>query len=235
MRIDFLGRLVDEPEIRVGYIGCGSHSFRNILPTLPFAPVELVAVCDIQYDKAQVYAKKFGAQKAYKDYKKMLAQENLDAVCMVMGYNEAGRPMYTPIAIDCLNAGCHVWMEKPGVAFPEEVEALKQAAAANDKQVMIGYKNMFAPVNQKAKELMSGPEFGNVTMALLEKSYLIPTVEQFRRYLDQQEKVPAVVDFIDHLCHPLSTLIMLLALQPPYIIQLMRITEVLQHLPLLME
>lgn len=207
MRIHFSGQLADEPEIRIGLIGCGAHSFRHILPTLPFTPVDLAAVCDIDYDKASAYARKFGAPKAYRHYPDMLERENLDAVFIVLGYNERGRPMYAPIALDGLNAGCHVWMEKPGVAFPDEAEKLKQAALAKRKQVMIGYKNMFAPVNRKGKQLISGAEFGVVSMALLEKSYLIPTADQFARYLHEQARVPEVVDFIDHLCHPLSTLI----------------------------
>ena len=46
-RIDFHGRVVDAPRIRAGFIGCGSHSFRNIYPTFQFAPVDLRAVCDL--------------------------------------------------------------------------------------------------------------------------------------------------------------------------------------------
>ena len=42
-RINFHGKLADEPEIRAGFIGCGSHSFRNIYPTFQFAPVDLIA------------------------------------------------------------------------------------------------------------------------------------------------------------------------------------------------
>ncbi len=44
MRIDFKGKLVDEPEIRAGFVGAGSHSFRNLYPTFQFAPVKLAAV-----------------------------------------------------------------------------------------------------------------------------------------------------------------------------------------------
>lgn len=48
MRISFRGQLVEEPEIRVGFVGCGLHSFRNPYPTFQFAPVNLVATWDLQ-------------------------------------------------------------------------------------------------------------------------------------------------------------------------------------------
>jgi predicted dehydrogenase len=116
MRINFHGKLVDEPEIRVGFIGCGSHSFRNIYPTFQFAPIRLAATCDLDLAKAQAFAAKFGAANAYADYRAMLAQETLDAVFIVTGYDPLGRPLYPAIAMDCLAAGCHVWMEKPPAA-----------------------------------------------------------------------------------------------------------------------
>ena len=57
MRISFRGKLVEGPRIRAGFIGCGSHSFRNIYPALQFAPVELVATCDLQLEKARAFAR----------------------------------------------------------------------------------------------------------------------------------------------------------------------------------
>ena len=34
--------------LRVGFVGCGDHAFRNVYPVLRYLPVELVAVCDRQ-------------------------------------------------------------------------------------------------------------------------------------------------------------------------------------------
>ncbi len=69
MRIDFRGQLADQPEIRAGFIGCGSHSFRNVYPTFQFAPVKLVATCDLKVEKAEAFRAKFGAASAYADYR----------------------------------------------------------------------------------------------------------------------------------------------------------------------
>lgn len=168
MRINFHGKLVDEPEIRVGFIGCGSHSFRNIYPAFQFAPVRLVATCDLDLTKAQAFAAKFGAANAYADYKTMLAQETLDAVLIVTGYDPLGRPLYPKIALDCLAAGCHVWMEKPPAASCAEIEQLQRAATQASRNVMVGFKKMFFPANEKARRLMDEPDFGNPALIRLE-------------------------------------------------------------------
>lgn len=212
MRIDFKGQLIDEPEIRAGFIGCGSHSFRNIYPTFQFAPVNLVATCDLDGDKARAFAAKFGARSAYTDYHEMLAQEELDAVFIVTGYDEQGRPLYPRMAVDCLQAGCHVWIEKPPAASCAEIEQMQTAAAAAGKNVVVGMKKMFFPANEKAKELIQQPDFGQVSLARLEYAQYIPTVEEFRQYIDEKQRVRQTVSFLDHLCHPAALLVYLLGM-----------------------
>lgn len=212
MRIDFRGNLTDEKEIRAGFIGCGSHSFRNIYPTFQFAPVSLVAVCDLSIDKAKAFASKFGAKSAYSDYREMLEKEKLDAVFIVTGYNESGRPIYPGLVVDCLNAGCHVWIEKPAAASCKEVEEMQQAALKNNKKVMVGYKKMFFPANEKAKELSSKEDFGTVSMAMLQYPQYIPTADEFYRYINESVAEQAVVGFLDHLCHPMSLILYLVGM-----------------------
>jgi len=209
MRIDFHGRLVDESEIRAGAIGCGSHSFRNVYPVYQFAPVNLVATCDLIPEKAEAFAKKFGAERSYTDHREMLAKEALDAIFIVTKYDERGRPYYPELAVDCLNAGCHVWIEKPPAATSADVERMMAAASATGRHVMAGMKKMFFPANEKAKELMNGEDFGRVTVATLRYPQSIPPVEELREYLEKEVRHSAVVGFLDHLCHPVSLLLYL--------------------------
>ena len=54
-----------EQRIKVGFIGCGGHSFRNIYPTFQYAPVDLNAVCDLNKERADIYARQFVAKRAY--------------------------------------------------------------------------------------------------------------------------------------------------------------------------
>lgn len=212
MRISFRGRLVDEKEIRAGFIGCGSHSFRNIYATFQYAPVNLVATCDFAIEKAQAFATKFGAQNAYSDYTEMIKRENLDAVFVVTGYDRNGRPTYPPIAVDCLNAGCHVWIEKPPAASCAEIERMQEAAQNNGKNVLVGMKKMFFPANEKAKELMSTDDFGETSLVMVQYPQYIPTIAEFDQYINRRVRERSVVGFLDHLCHPMSLMVYLMGM-----------------------
>jgi predicted dehydrogenase len=212
VRINFLGKLVDESEIKVGFIGCGSHSFRNIYPTFQFAPVNLLATCDLDLAKAQAFAAKFGARNAYSDYREMLRQEDLDAVFIVTGYDPQGRPLYPAMAIDCLKAGCHVWMEKPPAASCADIEQIQAVATQAGRQVQVGLKKMFFPANEKAKRLSERPDFGQISLVRLEYPQYIPTTEEFARYREESEPVQRTIGFLDHLCHPAAVLVYLLGM-----------------------
>ena len=211
MRIGFKGRIVDEPEIKAGFIGCGSHSFRNLYPVFQFVPVNLVATCDLDIRKAEAFAAKFGARSSYSNRQQMLDDEDLDAVFICTGYDDRGRPPYPQLSVDCLRAGCHVWIEKPPAASCEEIVRMKDAAKAAGKNVVVGMKKMFFPANEKAKELMYSEDFGMPHLVTLQYPQYVPSTEELSDYI-QDGKSNAVVGFLDHLCHPASLLIYLLGM-----------------------
>ncbi|KPK61986.1 MAG: hypothetical protein AMK73_07050 [Planctomycetes bacterium SM23_32] len=209
MRIGFHGQLSDEPRVRAGFIGCGSHAFRNIYPTLQFAPVDLVATCDLDEQKAGAFARQFGAPASYTDYGAMLEAQRPDAVFIVTGYDEGGRPTYPELAVERLKAGCHVWMEKAPAACCAEIEAMQQAARAAGRHVVVGFKKMFAPANEKARELMAGEEFGRAGLICLQYPQHVPPAEELAGFLREGRASRAATGFLDHICHPASLLVFL--------------------------
>lgn len=212
MQLDLRGDIVEDgKELRVGFIGCGSHSFRNVYPTLQFVPVNLVATCDVRKEKADAYAKKFGADRSYSDYREMLEKEDLDAVFVVVGYDEKGRPLYPQIACDCMRAGCHVWIEKPPAASTKEIEMMMQVSKETGKIVLVGLKKMFACANERAKEIAYSEEFGGIAYMTLRYPQSIPTVEEFHAYYGG-ERNRSVFRFLDHLCHPMSLLLFMMGM-----------------------
>ena len=211
-RLDFHGRLIEGRQLRVGFIGCGSHAYRNIYPTLQFAPVQLVATCDLDVDRARAFAATFGAEAAYADHGRLLERDDLDAVFVVTSSDDRGRPRYPDLAIDCLDAGCHVWIEKPPATTCRDVDRMREAASRNDRFVMVGFKKMFAPANEKALALSRLDEFGPISLVRLEYPQRIPTTAEMARFLDDQQAVPGAVAFLDHVCHPMSLLVMLLGM-----------------------
>lgn len=201
--INMHGQLEDRPQLRLAAVGCGSHSFRNIFPCYQFLAVELVACCDLQIEKARAFSRQFGALRSYADLTTMLAQEQLDAVVIVTGYDEQGRPRYPALAQQCVEAGVHVWIEKPPAASCADLLRLKDVAEDKGKIVSVGLKKMFMPANQKAFHLMQERSDKPVHQILLQYPQSIPTATEFEQYLSGQ-RVASVVSFLDHLCHPMS-------------------------------
>jgi len=208
--LDFHGRVTDAKRLRIGFIGCGSHSLRNIYACLQYVPVELAATCDLDGARAEAFARQFGAPASYTDYRVMLDKERLDAVLVVTGYDVKGRPLYPPIACGCLERGVHVWMEKPPADTTADVDRMRAAARAAGRNVMVGFKKMFVPANVKARELAADPAFGAIGLATFQYPMGVPTVDEIRRYRADEEGGKGVVGFLDHLCHPVSAMLYLL-------------------------
>jgi predicted dehydrogenase len=184
-----------ERRLKAGFIGAGGHSFRNVYPALQYAPVDLQAVCDVDLSRAQAYARNFGATRAYSDHHEMLAAEELDVVFIVTSYDPDGRVQATRLALDCLRAGAHVWMEKPTAASLEEVRELRAASHAHDRLVMTGLKKMCTPAIQKVRSIMDSPEFGPVSSISVRYPQSLPPAHE------RQNSV-AMIGFLDHIFHP---------------------------------
>ena len=116
--------------IRCAFIGAGGHSFRNVYPALQYAPVELVAVCDLDQERAAEYARLFGAARAY-----TRSPRNVGARTPDRGLHR--HLLHTRRAgagdghrADCLRAGAQVWTEKPTAASVAEILSLKEDSRA---------------------------------------------------------------------------------------------------------
>jgi len=191
----------EDQKIRVGYLGCGGHSYRNVYPCLQYAPIDLVAVCDLSEERAAHYARQFGARRVFTDYRRMLGECELDAVFVVTGYDrETGRVTHPPHAIQALEAGCHVWMEKPPANSVAEVEAIQEAEAKSGKFAFVGLKKVFSPAVAKARDIAHSEAFGGVSSIYCRYPQAMPLSAQDRR--DPQ----SIRTFLDHVMHPGSIL-----------------------------
>lgn len=183
-----------EKKIRVCFIGAGRHAFNNVLPTFRYAPIDLLSICDIDEEKAAGCARVFGARNYYTDYKEMLEKEKPDAVFIITTYYPDGRVRATDIAMDALQAGCHVWMEKPTAASAEEVQMLIDASVKNNRYVLTGMKKAFTPAIEKVKEVITSPAFGRTTSMFLRYPEYLPPFEE-RTDLRKMHKL------LDHVNH----------------------------------
>ena len=190
----------EDLRIRAGFIGCGSHAFRNVYPTFQFAGVNLVATCDLNAEKAAAFAQQFGAERSYSDHREMLEKEELDAVFIVTNYDTDGTPRHLRLAQDCMKAGVHAWTEKPPSASVDEVKQTIEVSSQTGKFVMVGFKKCFFPAVEKAYEITRKEEFGKPTTIYARYPQYIPNEEQKSKGTADG----SVVGFLDHIVHPMS-------------------------------
>jgi predicted dehydrogenase len=192
-----------DTKIKVGFIGCGAHAYRNVYPTFDYAPVDLVAVCDLMPERAEAYRSRFGAQRAYTDYKEMLRKEKLDAVFVVLNFDKEGHPLYPKIVPDVLEAGLPVWMEKPLAYTVEEGERLLELEAKSGQIVQVANKRYFYPAYVKAKQIIDSEAFGQAVSI---------TCRYPLRLTPYQEEIgtrTGLMWFLD-ICHPMSAIHLLM-------------------------
>jgi len=113
--------------IGVGFIGCGGRSGAHFeavhwLKTQAKEPVDIVAAYDVYRPRLQQRAQGYGA-KAYADYHELLADPNVDVVCIATPDHHHGYQ-----AIDSVQAGKDVYCEKP-VTHWRQFELTKRLAA----------------------------------------------------------------------------------------------------------
>jgi predicted dehydrogenase len=180
--------------VRIGFIGVGSHAYRNILPALHYLPCELTAICDVNLPLAEKTAAQYGVKRVYADAAAMYRDGELDAVLICVSPN-----LHPKLAMQAFDAGMHVWMEKPPSVRADEIEPV--IAKRGDRVAIVGFKKAFMPATIKARELIGDPSFGPLRSILAEYPMSIP---------DDGEKVLSERTFTNWLgngCHPLSLIL----------------------------
>jgi UDP-N-acetylglucosamine 3-dehydrogenase len=141
--------------VRYGVIGCGAISQRRHIPEAAAnKKSEIVAVADPVRGRAKEVAGPLGAA-AYTDYKKMLKEQDLDAVA-VCGPNK----LHAPMTVDAFKAGLHVLVEKPMATTRADGKKMLAAAKKARKYLMVGMNQRLMPAHVKAKEILDSGRVG---------------------------------------------------------------------------
>lgn len=143
---------------RIGFVGAGSHATRMLYPSLLEAPsAHLAAVCDLQADRAERAAKRYGADHWYTDVDQMLAEETLDGVC-ICGLPE----MHLGVGLQVLRHHLPIFVEKPSAMDSRGAQRLFGAAQRAGVWGMVAFMKRHAPGYALAKSLIEAPSFGGL-------------------------------------------------------------------------
>ena len=122
------------------------------------ADTELVAVCDLDADRARQVAQKYGAPKAVSDYREVMADPAVQAVSITTPDFAHAEP-----AIAAAKAGKHLLVEKPLATTVEECQAIIAAAKASGVKLMTDFHNRWSPPFYKAWKAIREGEIGQVS------------------------------------------------------------------------
>ncbi len=120
---------------------------------------DLLAVCDIDAERAKAVADQFGA-KPYTSVRRMLQNEEIEAVSVCTWSTSLAK-----VAIEVAKAGKHVLVEKPMAASVKQAERLVDAAKKNHVHLTVGFLMRFIPGLQQMKKAVEEKTIGELVSA----------------------------------------------------------------------
>lgn len=149
-------------KIRYALIGCGRISPNHIAAVMNNEKqLELVAVCDPIAENMQrvlqPLEEKGGQVKRYTDYRVMLSEQKPSLVAIA---TESGK--HAAIALDCIDAGCHVIVEKPIALSLADADEMIKRADAKGTVLCACHQNRFNKSVQKIREALEEGRFGKM-------------------------------------------------------------------------
>lgn len=154
-------QLSDKEQLNYALIGAGGMGTEDMKTALLHEGVNIVAVCDLYSGRIAQAKKTFGnTLYATDNYKDILRRKDVDVVII-------GTPdhWHKQISIDALNAGKHVYCEKPMVHSVDEGHQLINAWKKSGKIFMVGSQGISSLGNEKARELLAAGAIGDINYA----------------------------------------------------------------------
>ena len=145
-------------KLRVGIIGCGEVAALHLTSIKRIPQAAVTAVCDRNETLAKRMAGKIKTGRYYTDSAEMLAAEKLDAVHIT-----APPQTHFMLAVQALEAGCHVLAEKPLALNLDEFEKMTALAAKKSLKLSVVHNVLFRPVVVKAMQMVKKGLIGDIT------------------------------------------------------------------------
>jgi UDP-N-acetylglucosamine 3-dehydrogenase len=154
--------------LRAGVIGVGSMGELHARVYYELENIELTAVADTSPTAAKAISTRFGC-KAYKDYKKLIENENLDIVSIVVPTE-----LHKKISIDTMDAGIHTLVEKPISDNLDDAREIINAAKENGVKLAVGHIERFNPAVVELKRIVAVGRLGKISSVLAKRVGYFP-------------------------------------------------------------
>ena len=133
----------------IGIIGAGNFAGAMIVPLLKELNTNIKYIASAKGLSGTTLAKKYKIPFSTSRYQDILEDVDVDAVVITTRHGA-----HASQVIESLNAGKHVFVEKPLALTLEEIETIKSAVEKSGKIVTVGFNRRFSPFSIAAKELL---------------------------------------------------------------------------------
>lgn len=145
---------------RIAIVGAGGMAQYHI-DGFRQAGADIVAVCDLNEEAAKATADKYGIGQTFASTQTMYAElADLDAVSIIVP-----NKFHAPLAIEALNAGKHVFCEKPPAITAAEAQDMKDAADKAGKHLMFNFNNRARPESFAMMDYVKDGTIGKINSA----------------------------------------------------------------------
>jgi len=144
--------------VRIGVIGVGQIGKHHLDIYRKQAPdAEIVAIADIRGAEANRVSREYGVPHVYTDFRELLERDDIVAVDVCLHNN-----LHMPVTVAALEAGKHVYCEKPMAGTYRDAAVMLQKAQELDRKLLIQLRDVFLPETKAAKTLIDEGLLGKI-------------------------------------------------------------------------
>jgi predicted dehydrogenase len=143
--------------IRIGIIGVGQIGKSHLRQYAQISGVQIVAAADINETELQRVAQEYHIPYTTTDFRKLLERDDIDAVDVCLHNN-----LHAPVTIEALQAGKHVYCEKPMAGAYRDALAMYETAKRTGKKLSIQLATLFSKETKAARRLIDAGYLGRL-------------------------------------------------------------------------
>jgi predicted dehydrogenase len=143
--------------MRIGIVGCGKIATLHLPAVLASQHVTSVAVTDSNQAQAEDVARRFGAGHVYPSYETMLGRNRPDVVHVL-----TPPATHAELAMQAMEQGCHVLVEKPMAVSDEDARAMTECARRNAVRLCVNHNLLCQPLMARLRRLVDRGALGEL-------------------------------------------------------------------------
>ena len=135
--------------VRIGFVGVGQIGKHHLNTYQKIEDAEVVAIADINEEEAERVSEMYDIPRVYTDFRALLRRDDIVAVDVCLHNN-----LHMPVTVAALEAGKHVYCEKPMAGAYCDAETMVHTARKLDRKLSIQLSTLFSKETKAAKALM---------------------------------------------------------------------------------